>query len=300
MVSSNPIIAPPSTHPISKPLGIDFDANKISIELIVTMVLVKVGMDPMQNNMKQIAEQQQIQDKLDSSLIDLAALISKIETAASSDPTGNSNNMSQLQTQLKTLLTNIFGTPEQVSIDAGGHFWPASGSELGQFLKSLGGVNDPSAYNNPVYALFNTLGKDLYSNTGSISGPYASGQPVNGNYNWNNSGTLTESIAHYIFTDSSGFQSMIEIFSGAYYLANHPNTVDQSGKPVTGNFTNTLNNLYNDSSSGQSGLQGLGTENTTKVQTDTTSLNSLDQAGQAMISNMTQAKQAWVNNQKSS
>jgi len=78
------------------------------------------------------------------------------------------------------------------------------------------------------------------------------------------------------------FLKMTRLMSGNYWLKQNPGTKATSGDNPTGG-EDYLTTHYNKLSGAQSALQGMGSQNTAMIQTDSSSENSLDQSGQNII-----------------
>src|SRR5580700_1361394 len=135
-----------STNPLANlipSVSYDWNPNNCSIELIIVMVLVNIGMSPLEQSMENVVNQQNIQDKVDTDMIQLSGILSDIESAA----TAKGATVQGLQAQLQTSLQNLFGgSSSEETLNGQTYIVPSSNSDVGQFITMLQqkNANDPS------------------------------------------------------------------------------------------------------------------------------------------------------------
>jgi hypothetical protein len=271
-------------------LTYDWDVSKCSIELLMTLVLVNTGMGPLENSMKDVVKDQNIQNKVDADMIQLSELISEIESASKANGV-DSGTVKNLQGQLQAVLKNLFGADATTqTVNGQTYILPDPNSDLGKFIAMLqeknGGKPDPSGivhhpydyHTDPVFDLLSQVGTYLMGN--SVTGSW---QTDSGSNSWQENYPCPDNMWQTIMNGSSSdFQNMIDAMAGNHWLTENPGTKDGSGNSVSGG-TDYLATMYNQASGAQSGLQGLGSQNTSLLQTDSSSENSLDQTGQNIL-----------------
>jgi hypothetical protein len=279
IISSSSNIPGVSPIPPSKPTY-DWNVRTCSIELLVTLVLVNVGMGPLEQSMKDIVNQQNIQNKVDADMIQLSNLISEIETASKA----GGADVKSLQGQLQAVLKNLFGpnASTETTVDGQTYIVPDSGSDLDKFIAALKQKNakDPNYdyHKDPVFDLLSQVGTYLFGTT--VSGSW---QTNSGSNTWNENFTCPNNMWKTIMDGSSSdFQNMINAMAGNHWLTQNPGQKDDQSKSVPVG-TDYLSTIYNQTSGAQSGLQGMGSQNTALIQTDSASENSLDQSGQHIL-----------------
>ncbi len=264
----------------------DWDPRKVSIEILITLVLVTVGMGPLEQSMKDTINDQNIQNKVDADMIQLSNLISEIEAASKA----GGADVQGLQAQLQATLKNLFGAGAHIETTADGQKYivPDDNSDLGKFIEMLKqkNIKDPNYdyHKDPVFDLLNQVGTYLFGN--SVTGEYQ--DPTNKNWisysaHIDPKTGKPENMWQVIMNGSSSdFQGMINAMAGNHWLSENPGTKDGGGTNVPIG-TDYLSTMYNQTSGAQSGLQGMGSQNTALIQTDSSSENSLDQTGQNIL-----------------
>ena len=237
--------------------------------------------------MKDIIKDQNTQNKVDSDMIQLSSLISEMESASKS--TGiNSVTFTGLQDKLKTLLKSMFGKDATMGTD--GKIVFDKDSDVGRFADMLNKKNLPNnpdykPTDDPVFNLVTDVGNYLNTTvTGSFENEaVAVTHAPQGT--WDN-GTCKHNMWDTIMgnpgTVPGEFLEMTRRMAGNYWLKQNPGTKAASGPDPTGG-EDYLTTHYNKLSGGQSALQGMGSQNTAMIQTDSSSENSLAQTGQNII-----------------
>ncbi len=262
----------------------NWDCRTTTIEYIIIVVLTSVGMGPLEQSMKDIIKDQNIQNKVDSDMIQLSSLISEMETASKS--TGiNSATFTGLQGKLKTLLTKMFGGDATMGADGKINF--GKDSDVEKFKEMLMDKNksdpnyDPTS--DPVFNLVSDVGGYLFNTT--VTGSYENADintPDKGIGTWHNDTCKSNMWDTIMNGNKDDFLKMTRLMSGNYWLKQNPGTKATSGDNPTGG-EDYLTTHYNKLSGAQSALQGMGSQNTAMIQTDSSSENSLDQSGQNII-----------------
>jgi len=269
----------------------DWDPRKISYAMIFILVLVASGMSPLEQQMEEIAKNQSIIDGLDSNIIDFSAIISQLESESGKNGFASgttSSGITQIINELKSFFKNTFGSSlTAVNINGTTYYLPQfsgslasgstpnfSGSAYGNMIESWMKQNPGKSWkdfftSSPAVASINSLAGQLYGKGDSSS--------------W----------AYYMEGKSNtGFSSLLSNACKDYYDNNNPT----SGTSNT--TSNPLKQLYTWASASQGGLQGIGSQNTAIIQTDTSSETSLDQTGQNANQGYSDALNMMIQNQK--
>lgn len=255
--------------PSDKSLLSDFNVRNTSIAYIVLALMVSMGMNPLESQMTNIANDQNIQNTLNTDIIQFNSLITQIENGASA---GGTTNAAQIATQLQAAFQKIFGANAQM-VD--GNIVPSQGSDLYNFMQMLqkSGQNPQS---NPVYGLINSFAKQLYA-----------APPTNSQTSYN---TLPQNSLAFDLSGGNGnnildAENWVNVMGSNYYYSNNPT----NGKISSPNYAQQD---YTSMQGIQGGLSGMGQANTAFMQTATTQIGSYDQIGQSIISSINQLTQA--------
>ncbi len=266
MLDLDPIFNPSDAQKLHAPgVKINFNPRDVSIEMIFIVVLNNQGMNPIQEMMQQIAEDQEIQDALNGGNIDFASIISQMEQAAGSGGFKPGTSVTAFMNDLKTFFQKAFG---QMTQDSQGNYVPVSGSKssFAQFINMLKSKYGANWESNPAFQTMENMVKGIMTTSP------------------NGGATLYN---YFMGEDDSTFPQTLKTMAANYYA-------DTNG---SGNgATNFLSNLYTDSSAAQAALQGMGSENTAMLQTDAATLNSFDQTGQNAITGFNQGFNTMINN----
>lgn len=270
MLDLDPIFNPSDAQKLHSPgVKINFDPRDVSIEMIFIVVLNNQGMNPVQEMMQQIAEDQEIQDALNGGNIDYASIISQMEQAAGSGGFKPGTSVTAFMNDLKTFFQKAFG---QMTQDSQGNYVPVSGSKssFAQFINMLKAKYGANWESNPAFQTMENMVKNIMTTVPNGAGA-----------------TLYDYFMGY--TSQSAFAGALKDMAANYFA-------DTNGN---GNgATNYLSNMYTDSSASQAALQGMGSENTAMLQTDAATLNSFDQTGQNAITGFNQGFNTMINNQR--
>ncbi len=250
-----------------------------TIELIITLVMIKVGMQPLDQGMKAIAQQQKLLDEIHGDIITLNTDISTIQNDI--DQGHFNGNLTDLEKSLQSTLKDLFGGSAFRS-GSNGSFTPEAGS---LYDKLKGMVAGDSSLGTALSSL-KSLGSYLQS---GVSGQEGTG---NGDYTNVPAGQLPGGIGYLIQngapdpndpTGFANFTTMINVFTGNYYLKTNPKDGTTPGNDYLSSMSSTFQ--------GDDGIfQGIGNENSATLQTDAAQENSLDQTGQNILQSAGQLK----------
>lgn len=239
-----------------------FDPSKVNYALIVMEVMQHVGMSGIEWQLKKLAKEQKTGDGVRQLIFRIMQLLSEIE--GSSGSKGDPNVKADV-TKLASLLKSLVGkggfTDKDGKITAGG--------ALGQLLASLGGGKGV------------TVVKMIVGLLKSLDGAFGKG--------------AVNKMASGKFDMKDMEKKLNELAEDNYYK-NNPTKKRPKDLPK---IADGLNVLYNSAQSAQTGLQGLSSQVTAKVQQESAEMNSETQTGQQMVQIVNQAEKAMVNNQRS-
>lgn len=274
MVNNPPAGLTPSPDSLSPADKQNINPNQISIGMIFIIILVHQGMAPIENDMQQLADDQKLQDALDSDDIDLASIISQMEQG--SGPNGIPN-VSQFIQELKQFFGQAFGKmTQEVVTDSHGNketiYVPVSGSnsDFAKFIAMLQSKYGADWFKNPAFQTIENLVKNLETTAPAGGGGYTWAQLMEGQNDQDFSAALNQAAINY-------------------YQANNPGTT-----PAGPNY---FNDMYTAASAVQAALQGMGSQNIAQLQVWSANIQSFTQTGQNATSGFNSAINTMIRNE---